>query len=226
MDKFMEFIDAGKTILFVTHDVNSVKRFCSRAIWLNQGKLIMDGNTDEVTDKYLDFLKSELPMDEFLAQQATTDINKEEAQAEAEHDVSGIDIVKINDLRMYDTSGKEITEINHGDKVTLRVSYLVSDESIEDAVLGVAIRRIDNEYICGINTKLDQVKIPWKKGYNSVILQYDNFSLIGGEYYFDVGIFEKTGIVNIDYKAKIRSFFVKMDYIGEGVVILDHSWRA
>ncbi len=226
MDKFMEFIDAGKTILFVTHDVNSVKRFCNRAIWLNQGKLIMDGNTDEVTDKYLDFLKSELPMDEFMAQQATTDISKEEAMAEEEHDVSDIDIVKINDLKVYDTSGKEISDIEHGSKVTLRVSYLVSDESIDEAVLGVAIRRIDNEYICGINTKLDNVKIPWKKGYNSVILQYENFNLIGGEYYFDVGIFEKTGIVNIDYRAKIKTFFVKMDYVGEGVVILDHTWKA
>ena len=51
MDKFMEFIEAGKTILFVTHDINSVKRFCNRAIWLNQGKLILDGNTDEGTDR-------------------------------------------------------------------------------------------------------------------------------------------------------------------------------
>ena len=93
-------------------------------------------------------------------------------------------------------------------------------------MVGVAIRRIDNEYICGLNTKLDQKKIPWKKGYNEITLTYDCFNLIGGEYYFDVGIFDKTGLVNIDYKTKIKSFFVKMDYIAEGVVVLNHEWSV
>ena len=90
----------------------------------------------------------------------------------------------------------------------------------------MAIRRIDNEYICGLNTKLDNVKIPWKKGYNEVCLTYTNFNVVGGEYYFDVGIFDRTGIVNIDYKSKIKNFFVKMDYIAEGMVALEHEWSV
>ncbi len=221
MDKFSEFIDAGKTILFVTHDVNSVKRFCSRAIWLNQGKLILDGNTDEVTDRYLDFLKSEMSIEQYL------ELDKRKTVEEVQQvDVSGIDIVKIHELHMMDSKKNEITEIKHGQKIILKVSYLVADESIENPVLGVAIRRIDNEYICGVNTKLDKVSIPWKKGYNRVELCYDSFDLIGGEYYFDVGIFDQAGIVNLDYSTKIMSFFVKMDYIGEGIVILNHSWKA
>ncbi len=223
MDKFSEFIDAGKTILFVTHDVNAVKRFCNRAIWLNQGKLIMDGDTDEVTDRYLDFLKSEMPIEQFLAQKEDS---KEPEEAEENIDVSGIDIVKIHELHMMDSNNREITEIKHGQKVNLKVSYLVRDESIENPLLGVAIRRIDNEYICGINTKLDNIKIPWKKGYNEIQLTYDCFNLIGGEYYFDVGIFDQAGIVNLDYRTKIMSFFVKMDYVGEGIVVLNHSWKS
>ena len=221
MDKFSEFIDAGKTILFVTHDVNSVKRFCNRAIWLNQGKLILDGDTDEVTDRYLDFLKSEMPIEQYLAQK---DESKE--QEEEKIDVTAIDIVKIHELHMMDSHNRKITEIKHGQKVNLKVSYLVKDDSIENPLLGVAIRRIDNEYICGINTKLDNITIPWKKGYNEIQLTYDCFNLIGGEYYFDVGIFDQAGIVNLDYSTKIMTFFVKMDYIGEGIVVLNHSWKS
>ena len=55
---------------------------------------------------------------------------------------------------------------------------------------------------------------------------YECFNLIGGEYYFDVGVFDQTGIVNIDYKTKIRNFFVKMDYIAEGIVVLNHEWNV
>ena len=221
MDKFLEFVERGKTILFVTHDVNTVKRFCSRCIWLNQGQLIMDGNTDEVTDKYLDFLKSDLPMEQYLAQYAAP--QEEEA---VDTNIQGLEFVETRSLRMYDSLGREIDEIRHGQKVMLKVGYVVADESIKDPVLGVAIRRIDNEYICGLNTKLDGTKISWKKGYNEITLTYQNFNLMGGEYYFDVGIFDQTGIVNLDYKTKIKSFFVKMDYIAEGVVVLEHEWSV
>ena len=70
------------------------------------------------------------------------------------------------------------------------------------------------------------MRIPWKRGYNEITLKYHCFNLIGGEYYFDVGIFDKTGIVNIDYRTKIKSFFVKMDYIAEGIVVLNHEWKV
>lgn len=223
MDKFMEFIEAGKTILFVTHDINSVKRFCNRAIWLNQGKLILDGNTDEVTDRYLDFIKSEMSIEQYMEQK---DEGADPEEFKQDVDVSGIDIVKIHELHMMNAAYKEIQEIQHGQKVILKVSYLVADESIVNPLLGVAIRRIDNEYICGINTKLDNVRIPWKKGYNEIELTYSCFNLTGGEYYFDVGIYDQAGIVNIDYNTKIMTFFVKMDYIGEGIVILNHRWKT
>ena len=225
MDKFMEFVDRGKTILFVTHDVNSVKRFCNRAIWLNQGQMIMDGNTDEVTDRYLDFLKSDLPIDQYLAQSMTPRQQELEEQIRTA-DVQGIEIAETHNLRMYNTLGQEIDDITYGQRVILKVGYLVADETIPNPVLGVAIRRIDNEYICGLNTKLDGVTIPWKRGYNEITLSYPGFNLVGGEYYFDVGIFDQTGIVNLDYKARIKNFFVKMDYIAEGVVVLNHEWSV
>ena len=224
MDKFTEFVQRGKTILFVTHDVNAVKRFCNRAIWLNQGELIMDGNTDEVTDHYLDFLKSDLPMEEYLAQNAAQLAAKTDELGDL--NVENIDMVQIHSLRMFDHLGREIHEIKHGQRVVLRVGYLVGDDTIPEPLLGVAIRRIDNEYICGLNTKLDHMTIPWKKGYNEITLSYPAFNLVGGEYYFDVGIFDQTGIVNLDYSTKIKTFFVKMDYIAEGIVVLNHEWSV
>lgn len=167
MDKFLEFVRKGKTILFVTHDVNAVKRFCNRAIWLNQGDLIMDGNTDEVTDRYLDFLKSDLPIDQYLAQCSSPAAPGTEAI-----NMDGIELAQVHSLRMYNSGGREVDEIPHGSKVVLKVGYLVGDVSIPDPVLGVAIRRIDNAYICGLNTKLDNISIPWEKGYNEISLSY------------------------------------------------------
>ena len=146
-------------ILFFIYYVNTGKRFCNRAIWLNCGALIMDGNTDEVTDRYLDFLKSDLPIEQYLAQYVASGEKNPEVEG-LQVNAEGIDIAEIHGLSMYNSYGREIDEITHGQKVVLKVSYVVGDETIEEPVLGVAIRRIDNEYICGLNTKLDNMTIP------------------------------------------------------------------
>lgn len=228
MDKFLEFVNAGKTILFVSHDINSIKRFCNRVVWLNNGKVIMDGNTDEITDRYMDFLKSDMVIEDYL-NHCEQELQKDEinnSEVLSGIDIDGVDIAEILDIKVFNDAEREIDDIIHGESIKLKVRYVVSDETIDEPLLGVAIRRIDNEYICGINTKLDNKHIPWRKGLNEIELKYECFNLVGGEYYFDIGIFDKTGIVNIDYKAKIKSFFVKMDYIAEGIVVLNHQWKT
>lgn len=51
--KMKELKEQGKTMVFVTHSLGTVKDFCNRAVWLNQGVIKMDGNPDEVIDAYI-----------------------------------------------------------------------------------------------------------------------------------------------------------------------------
>lgn len=51
--KIEELKAEGKTIVFVTHGMGAVKRFCTRAVWLHQGEIKMDGKTDEVINEYI-----------------------------------------------------------------------------------------------------------------------------------------------------------------------------
>lgn len=50
--KMEEFFKAGKTIIYVSHDANSVNQLCSRAVLLHQGRIILDGEPKEVTKYY------------------------------------------------------------------------------------------------------------------------------------------------------------------------------
>lgn len=52
-NKMRELRKEGKTMVFVTHSMESVRNLCDRAIWLYNGKVRMDGNTKEVVDEYL-----------------------------------------------------------------------------------------------------------------------------------------------------------------------------
>jgi len=51
--KFIEFKQAGKTIVFVSHDLHSVARFCDRCIWLDKGRVQKIGPSHMVIDSYL-----------------------------------------------------------------------------------------------------------------------------------------------------------------------------
>ena len=52
-EKMLELKAKGKTMVFVTHSMQSVKRLCDRAVWLSEGKIKMDGNTNEVVEDYV-----------------------------------------------------------------------------------------------------------------------------------------------------------------------------
>lgn len=52
-NKMKELKKEGKTMVFVTHSMDTVKNLCDRAVWLYEGKVKMDGNTSEVVDEYL-----------------------------------------------------------------------------------------------------------------------------------------------------------------------------
>ena len=52
-DKMLELKDQGKTMVFVTHSMGSVRKLCDRTIWLCDGKIKMDGDTNKVVDEYI-----------------------------------------------------------------------------------------------------------------------------------------------------------------------------
>ncbi|WP_245837432.1 ABC transporter ATP-binding protein [Methanobacterium bryantii] len=50
--RIMSLFDKGVTVLFVSHSIHQVKRLCNKAIWLEKGKLIMQGDVEEVCEAY------------------------------------------------------------------------------------------------------------------------------------------------------------------------------
>ena len=58
LGKMGEAAKDGRTVLFVSHNITAVRALCSRAIWINEGTVVADGNVDEVTNAYLNTLVS------------------------------------------------------------------------------------------------------------------------------------------------------------------------
>lgn len=212
MEKFTEFRNAGKTILFVSHDVNAVRRFCDRVYWLKNGVVENEGETMEVTEEYENFLK----------RKSLKTVDREKSVVE-EH--SAPEIVTVDSATLLDENLEPVDIVEQNSTVYVKVEYTVKNESPKNPVLGVAIRTVQNHYVCGLNTLLDKTAIPWKKGKNVFYIKYPNMSLLSGEYYFDVAFFEENATVPFVYKTKYVTMFITGKYVGEGIVVLDHEWK-
>ena len=212
MEKFTELRNAGKTILFVSHDVNAVRRFCDRVYWLKNGVVEAEGETMEITETYENFLKKK----------SLKTIDRDNSTSE---DFSAYDIVEVKSAELLDGDLQPLEIIEQDSKVVVKVTYDVKDDSIKKPVLGVAIRTVDNNYVCGLNTLLDEESIPSKKGENVFYLEYEKMALLGGEYYFDVALFEENATVPLVYKTRYVTMFITGKYVGEGIVVLDHKWK-
>lgn len=227
MDKIKSMMDTGVTTLFVSHDINTIRRFCTETLWLKQGELQAFGETNSICDMYMDFLKKKDENKEESIQTEQLQVKDPVKKAEAEKKKKEGIVGEISQIDLYDKYGNKKEKFDLFEPMTVEVKYNVFDEDITYPVLGIAVKRVDDEYICGVNTLLDDMKIPWNEGENTFCLTYqEGIRVLGGGYYFDIAIFDKTATVPIQYKAKCKEFTVTADYIGEGIFIVPHIWGS
>lgn len=232
IDKMKELKDNGTTILFVSHAIEQIKRFCTRAIWLKDGHILEDGEASQVVDIYDNFMKygekaiieqrkrAETTLEPTDAKEAAGEESETEERFGEEKPIqdipAAINKVSINKL-MFHTF--ERLEVN--------VKYEIFDEVISDFLLGVAIYSKDRStYVFGPNTYLDKFEVPNTAGKHEVKYVIESLPLLKGDYVIDVGIFNNEGIVNFDYKGSIEEFVVTNKYFSEGQVYMEHNWEV
>lgn len=224
MNRMKEMMQGGVTILFVSHDVSSIRRFCSKAVWLNKGNVEEIGEVNMVADKYMDFLKcGEINKN---SDEISEDTSKLDELPKFTPAASNEVIAMVMDVSVRDRDGMARDTINYNEPVSVNVIYDVYDENIENPVLGVALFSIDDDYVCGVNTLLDEVKIPWKYGRNRFSINYPyGLRALGGKYYFDVALREQTATINIDYKKAVKEIVITSEYVAEGRLVIPHIWQ-
>lgn len=209
IDKMRELQESGTTILFVTHAIEQIKRFCTRAIWIKNGELIEDGEASQVVDLYDNFMK--------YGEKKIEKVNNEEEFRLPDNSdyLAVIQKVSIN-KNMFKTF----------EKLEVEVTYDVYDKNMEDLQVGVAFYSLDRKiYVFGPNTNLDKVSVPQEQGRHIVTYVVPELMLMSGDYTVDVGIFNSGGIVNLDYKNNCEGFSVANEYFSEGMFYLKHEWQ-
>lgn len=214
INKIKELRNEGKTILFVTHDIYTVRNICDYAIWLQEGEVRLTGDVETVVDAYEKYMKDISSRNKVV----TECINKEEEEEKT--------ILKIQEVKVILRDGTPVQELVALQDFKVSISYEVLQD-IKQLVGGISIFDSLGNCVCGVNTKLDEYNIRYEVGNNKLELEYKNTNLLPGIYYIDVGFFEDSGIARLDYKTKIASFEVKSHrYLGNGVVLFEREWQS
>lgn len=215
IDKMKELKENGTTILFVSHATEQVKRFCNRAVWINNGEMMDIGESSEIIDKYESYmLYGGVVNSNISAEETTANEENDEPIVRPKEDI----LAKITEVKV------DKTRLKTFDSLEVTVIYEIYEQEIPGFLLGVAIYTPNRDYIFGPNTHLDKVNIPNNYGRHVVKYVIPSLTLMGGEYSIDVGIFNNEGIVCIDYNMDVNRFKIYNDYFAEGKIYINHKW--
>lgn len=210
MAKMGQIMKKGTTILFVTHDMNTVKRLCKRCIYLKNGKKVMEGPAEEIADVYLreireqmneehkniidyleedqsDLKKQDENIDEGIMNSNVGTIRNILIVTEGEFDKKvklfreGTGDVKITDFEFTDEDDKPIKIVEFNQKVKLKIQIEFYEEM--SVCVGYHIRDDKNTELVGTYTILEGVnEISGKIGDKYFITFETRLPLIEGAY--------------------------------------------
>ncbi len=205
LEKFEDFKRMGKTILYVSHGLSTVKRFCDRAIWIDRGKVIEDGNSVIVVEKYYNL--------NFKAK-------------------GSIENKKFKNMAIEDVKVSKVSkEIDYLKNLELEVIYKVKDNTFSNVSMVIEIRKTDDysssnreydQFVCSFNS-IDWYKnIPFLVGNNKVYFNLRSLNLMSGIYYIDIVFLSNDK--EIYRKVRAYNFIINDKYRGEGFIVLEHKW--
>lgn len=89
MRRIKEIKERGTTILFVSHDVGSIRTLCERVVWLDKGRLVEQGDVFPVTGRYMEFMFRDEQSEEQVLQAEIERQQQDLPQGSALPDVAG-----------------------------------------------------------------------------------------------------------------------------------------
>jgi ABC-type polysaccharide/polyol phosphate transport system ATPase subunit len=166
IDEFRE----SKTILFVSHDLTTINKYCDRTIWINEGRLLADGSPKEVAKKYQAYmLGSRLTKYEELQKEAPIEGAIGEVDELDENlDVLGDNIVKITGVQLVDgLTGNKTTIVEPNQKVRL-IIRVSANEDVEHPIVGFTLKDRLGNVVTQSNSYVLEEQVPLlKKGQSS-----------------------------------------------------------
>ncbi len=171
------------SIIYVSHDLNSMKLLCDRVILLNKGELVQQGDPNSVVNQY-NILISQLNKNNDNIKIIKSDEKDEHGSFEA----------KITDVKLI-ANNIETNSITSQNKTTIEV-YIKSYAKLKDLSSGIVIRDKYGQDIYGTNTFLNEKYFDLDEAENLKIQYTFPMGLQPGKYFLSVALHQDIKVTN------------------------------
>ncbi len=197
--KFEDFKKMGKTILFVSHDLGSISKYCDRVVLLNRGKKLAEGTPKEMVSMYKRIMVNQDKAEEIAAHQMDMSSLEEDCEKEIKEaacegqwknhynlnpdvDEYGNGAAEIEDFAIIDENGNYTNAIVKGTRFRLK-SKVKFKQDVHDPIFTYTFKNIQGVAITGTNTMYEKKDVPLAKEGETYVATFEqDMFLQGGEY--------------------------------------------
>ncbi len=205
LDRIRDFQRRGKTLLFVTHALQTVEEFCDEAFLVHRGALVERGRPDEVILRYLRSYMGEGGMI-FTQEFGTRD-------------------VEIRGVRMLDADGRETGIFETGRPMVVEISY-TARRPVRDAVFGFSIKTGNGMYVFGSNTQILGLPAARLEGDGRARLSLDPLTLMQGSFILSLAIHSSDHATQYHRREDWYPFAVRNPTGTLGLFHLNSRWEV
>ena len=200
--KFEEFKKDGKTILFVSHDLSSISKYCDRVILLDHGSKMAEGKPKEIIDMYKKVLVNQtssamsgsekVDKDGRLIGSLNRNIKeglwKSYMTLNPANDTYGSGLAEIVDFCLIDNSGNISNTVIKGDSFSVRVKTGFHAD-ISEPIIAVSIKNRMGVEITGTNTMFEKLTTGECRDGDEIVATFtQKMMLQGGDYLISLGL--------------------------------------
>jgi ABC-type polysaccharide/polyol phosphate transport system ATPase subunit len=222
IDRIAKFQHEGRTILFVSHAADLVRRICDRAIVLDHGDMVIDAAPGEAVRTFREGLLLSGLADQVIegAEPAVPVPAEPVAPVELSMAARANGRVRITNV-VFEHPGTLVGRqyLLPDEALTVRVSYSAT-ESTDDLLFGIAIYDQDGNHIFGTNTKINDVAVPVADGEGVVSFEFGRVPLLDGDYLVTLAIQTTDEGTVYDWRECAWSFSVMNPTRTVGIVSL------
>lgn len=208
--RIREFVEKGKTILFVSHSIDTVLRLCQRGIVIERGKVSFDGPIVAAVNHYQNLLsgkptlsdEASLPSTQTREAEASTsplllknerdDVIFKKASYNTHETRLGSGEVQIIDFEIVVNGQSNPLTIPTSQTIELFVKILFN-KKLDAVSAGLAIVSLDGTYAFGTNMSILGAPLISAESGDLRIVKFSLYnSLVGGEYFLDLGCTQAT----------------------------------
>jgi lipopolysaccharide transport system ATP-binding protein len=213
-DRMAKLAAEGRTVLFVSHNMDVIPRLCSRALLLEKGRMVAEGPVAEVTRQYLGRQAGEVAADE---EDLTQKVHLGDGRAQ------------FTRIRHVDSEGNNLVAHACGDDLILRLE-IRADRDIRDVALSVVVQTLQGARLITAWTREVDYRVDLFKGLQTYQCHFQNVRLRPGQRIYVqlqmgthnlIDCVEDAKVIEITDSWETRSLSTEST---QGAIVCDYQW--